>query len=246
MDHLTVERSDARDWAGGQLTELFSDGFPEFITADRVAKEYLGRVQEWFAAFDLFLVDRSGVPVAGGWGVPLRWDGDPDTLPTGYTDALIRAVRGREEGVEPDTLVICGAIVTPALKGQGLAGRALGALRVLALESGLQRVVAPVRPTLKARYPLTPIDTFAGWIREDGLSLDPWVRTHQRLGARAIACAPESQTMTGSVAAWEKWTGMALPDSGDYVVPQGLSPLRVNRSIDEGRYVEPGIWMRHV
>ncbi|MFD7404640.1 hypothetical protein ACFV7R_18650 [Streptomyces sp. NPDC059866] len=57
--------------------------------------------------------------VAGGWGVPIRWDGLVASLPTGYTDALVRAVEGREQGVVPDTLVICGAVVTPRSRGAG-------------------------------------------------------------------------------------------------------------------------------
>ncbi|WP_437090638.1 hypothetical protein [Streptomyces sp. enrichment culture] len=117
-----IERTDARTWPDEQMKELFSEGFPEFITADRLVKEYMGRVGAWFADPNLTLVDENEVPVASGWGVPVRWDGRPETLPTGYTDALVRAVEGRERGVVADTLVICGAIVTPSLKGRGLAG----------------------------------------------------------------------------------------------------------------------------
>jgi len=121
--------------------------------------------------------------------------------------------------------VICGAVVTPSLTGRGLAGETLLALRRAALESGLSRVVAPVRPTTKARYPLTPIETFMRWRRADGTALDPWIRTHERLDAEILAAAPVSQTMTGTVAQWEKWTGLALPESGEYVIPDGLGLL---------------------
>ncbi|MET7745693.1 GNAT family N-acetyltransferase [Streptomyces sp. NPDC005385] len=241
----TVERTDARERPDEQMQELFSEGFPEFITADRLAKEYIGRIREWFADLDLMLVDDHGRPVAAGWGVPIRWDGRTETLPTGYTQATIRAVEGREQGVDPDTLVICGAIVTPSLKGRGLAGEALKALRRLAEDAGWPRVIAPVRPTLKARYPLTSIEAFMRWTREDGMALDPWIRTHQRLGARVLAAAPASQTMTGTIAEWERWTGMVFPEAGDYVIPEGLSLLQVDRSADQGTYVEPNIWMQH-
>ncbi|CAM5233131.1 MULTISPECIES: hypothetical protein [Streptomyces] len=61
-------------------------------------------------------------------------------------------------------------------------------------------MVAPVRPTVKARYPLAPIETYMRWRREDGSALDPWIRTHQRLGATLVSAAPESQVMTGTVA----------------------------------------------
>lgn len=228
------------------MRELFSEGFPEFITADRLAKRYIGRAREWFPDLDLTLVDERGVPVAAGWGIPIRWDGRTETLPTGYTDAMVRAVEGREQGVAPDTLVICGAIVTPSLKGRGLAGETLKALRRLAEDAGWPRAIAPVRPTLKARYPLTPIETFMRWTRADGTALDPWIRTHQRLGARVLAAAPESQTMHGTIAEWERWTGMVFPESGDYVIPEGLSLLGLDRSTDQGTYVEPNVWMQHL
>ncbi|MFE1262963.1 hypothetical protein ACFW5X_20840 [Streptomyces albogriseolus] len=116
---LKTGKTGARPWDEAHLKELFSEGFPEFVTADRPVKNYIGRVWEFFADLDLMLVDEDGVPVASGWGVPVRWDGRPESLPSGYTEALVRAVEGHEQGVAPDTLVICGAIVTPSLKGRG-------------------------------------------------------------------------------------------------------------------------------
>jgi hypothetical protein len=242
---VTVERADARQWSDEQMEDLFSDGFPAFITADMLAKQYIGRVREWFPEWNLILVDAQQNPAAAGWGIPVRWDGTVAGLPAGYTDAMIRAVEDREQGTATDTLVICGAVVAGRLKGRGLAGTMLAALRDAALETSLTRVIAPVRPTLKQQYPLTPIETFITWTRPDGTALDPWIRTHQRLGASILAAAPASQTMTGTVAEWEQWSGIALPSSGDYVIPQGLSVLRVDREADQGTYVEPNVWIRH-
>ncbi|MFY4722299.1 hypothetical protein [Streptomyces sp. LaBMicrA B280] len=242
---LIIERFDAREWPDEQLEELFGEGFPEFTGADQLVKRYIGRVREWFADLNLVAVDERGVPVAAGWGTPIRWDGNAQTLPLGYTDAIIRTVDDREQGAEPDTLVICGAVITPVLKGRGLAGQMLTALRQLAVERGRPRVIAPVRPTLKSRYPLTPIESFMGWTRPDGTSLDPWIRTHERLGARVIAAAPASQTMTGTIPEWEQWTGMVFPETGEYVIPRGLSLLRVDRDSGQGVYAEPNVWMRH-
>jgi hypothetical protein len=247
MDELavTVERTDAREWSDEQMGDLFSDGFPAFITADKTAKQYIGRVREWFPEWNLILVDDQQDPVATGWGIPVRWDGAPADLPAGYTDATIRAVENREQGTAPDTLVICGAVVARRLTGRGLAGTILAALRDTAVAAGLTRVIAPVRPTLKQQYPLTPVETFMTWTRPDGTALDPWIRTHQRMGATILAAAPESQTMTGTVGEWEEWSGIALPSSGDYVIPKGLSVLHVDHAADLGTYVEPNIWMRH-
>jgi hypothetical protein len=76
-------------------------------------------------------------------------------------------------------------------------------------------VIAPVRPSLKTRYPLTAMDRFARWSRADGLHLDPWIRTHQRLGATILGAAPNSMIIKGTVADWESWTAMAFPETGN-------------------------------
>jgi hypothetical protein len=102
-----------------------------------------------------------------------------------------------------------------------------------------------VRPTLKHRYPLTPIDRYIHWRRQDGSHLDPWVRTHERLGASIVKVAPESTVTTGTVTEWEEWTEMALPESGNYVVPGALVPITIDRERNEGAYVEPNVWMVH-
>jgi hypothetical protein len=38
---------------------------------------------------------------------------------------------------------------------------------------------------------------------------------------------------------------MRFPESGPYVVPGTLQPVRIDREQDEGRYEDPNVWMRH-
>ena len=71
------------------------------------------------------------------------------------------------------------------------------------------------------------------------------MRIHERLGARVATPLPESLRITGTVGEWETWTRMAFPESGDYVFPEGLSPVRIDRSTDRGSYWEPNVWMVH-
>ena len=108
---------------------------------------------------------------------------------------------------------------------------------------GLDSMIAPVRPTWKDRYPLTPIERYVLWRREDGFPYDPWLRTHERLGAELLEPALRSMTITGSRAEWEGWTGLQFPEDGDYVVPGALVPVRFSGG--EGTYVEPNVWMKH-
>ncbi|HEV3399102.1 MAG TPA: GNAT family N-acetyltransferase, partial [Actinomycetes bacterium] len=55
----------------------------------------------------------------------------------------------------------------------------------------------------------------------------------------------KSVVIAGTVAEWEEWTGMRFPDSGPYVVPGALVPVEIDRDADQGRYVEPNVWVRH-
>lgn len=236
----TAERQDLDDEARAALRGVW----PEFIFHDPLADAYIERVGAYFPRYDVLLLARGEV-VAGGWGVPLCWNATAAALPDGYDGALARAVEGHENSVGPDTLCIMAAAVKPGHQGTGLAGRALTALRERAAEGGLPRVIAPVRPALKARYPLTPMSQFARWARGDGLHLDPWIRTHQRLGARILRPAPRSMLITGTVAEWEDWAKMAFPQTGRYVVPDALDLVHIDQPADRGTYAETNLWMRH-
>ncbi|MBA4862966.1 hypothetical protein H1V43_16515 [Streptomyces sp. PSKA54] len=244
MDLTTAVFNDRPD-LHEQADEVFSAGWPEFIFHDPVADRHMGRVREWFGELSLLLVDGANRIAAGGWGVPVRWDGTLDDLPAGYDDALVRSVRLHEEAGEANTLVIAAAQVRKDLQGRGLAAEVLRALASAGERAGLAHVIAPVRPASKARYVLTPMAQFMTWQRADGTPFDPWLRTHHRMGARLLCPAERSMVMTGSVAQWEEWAGFELPVSGTYVVPGALVPVHIDRAADRGELVEPNVWVRH-
>ena len=112
-----------------------------------------------------------------------------------------------------------------------------------AQKAGLAPLVAPVRPSWKDRYPLTPIARYAAWKRPDGLPFDPWLRVHARLGATILRTEPQSLQIEAPLLDWERWTEMEFPEEGDYVFPSGLAPLRVRAG--RGQYWEPNVWMLH-
>lgn len=241
---LRVERMGARPRADADLAALFAGGWPAFIGADALAGRHLPAVRRLFGDLEVVLL-ADDVPVAAAWGVPIAWTGAPEDLPAGYGDALARAVACDAAGGSPDTLVVCAAQVRPDAAGSGLAAQVLAGLVETGTAAGLERVVAPLRLTGKHRYPLTPIERYARWTRPDGSAFDPWLRTHLRMGARVVGTAAASQTFTASVAQWEAWSGLSLPDDGAYVVPDALAPLHVDRAADLGTCVEPAVWVRH-
>lgn len=228
-----------------QAAAAFRAEWPEFVFHDEVAGAYVERVGQYFPRFDVLLLEGGDV-VAGGWAVPLPWNGVLDDLADGYDGALVRSVESYEQGHPADCLSVMAAAVRADRRGRGLAGQVLVELRRRAAATGLSRVIAPVRPTLKARYPLTPMADFVRWSRADGLHIDPWIRTHQRLGATILCVAGRSMVVDGTVAEWERWADMALPQSGSYIVPGALDVLEVSSEDDRASYVEANVWMRHV
>lgn len=198
-----------------------------------------------FAGFQVAVCDDEDRVVASGNSVPLLWDGGLEELPDGVGRAVERGVEDLDAGRSPTVASVLLAAVVPDHQGRGLSGVVLRAMKEVAAGLGLAALIAPVRPTLKDRYPLAPMDRYWRWEREDGLPFDPWLRVHRRLGAHFLRTAPRSMVVTGTVGEWEGWTGMRFPDSGPYVVPGALCPVLMDVERDLGTYEEPNVWMRH-
>lgn len=232
------------DWSAEALATLFATGWPEFIHHDQDVNGMWDQVRATFDDFELGL-HADGDLIGTTWSVPIRWDGTTGDLPGGYAGTLRRALDDQATGAAVNALVVLAAQVRSDVRRSGVATELIVAQKELAAARHLTFVICPVRPTLKVQYPLIDIADFANWTGADGLPLDPWLRTHVRLGGRILGVARTSQVITGSVADWEQWTGMVFPSSGDYVIPAGLSILRIDVAADTGVYVEPNIWVDH-
>lgn len=219
--------------------------WPEFLYHDPVLDRLLGRVMSEYSEFQFYAWDdEQELVVAVGMAVPASWDGDAASLPDGGLDAVVEA-RCAEGAATPNVLCALQILIAAECRGQGLSSRMIGRMAEIGRDHGLNTLIAPVRPTLKERYPLAPMERYIGWRRSDGAHFDPWLRTHERLGAEIAKVAPQSTSVPGSVAEWEEWTQMAFPETGAYVVPGALVPVDIDRERDEGLYVEPNIWMVH-
>jgi GNAT superfamily N-acetyltransferase len=242
-DGLTLHTAAERPDLDERADELTGEVWPEYNRHGDVLNELWPVLDERFTDFQFVLVDAAEEIVAQGHMVPCRWDGTVDGLPEGIDAALAGAVAAAEP---PNAACALAAEIRPGHQGRGLAPEMIRAMAALCRRHGLAGgLIAPVRPNLKARYPLIPIERYATWTRPDGLPLDPWMRVHARLGGRILRTAPRSLRITGSVGEWESWTGLALPETGTYVFPDGLAPLEVDRERDVGAYWEPNVWMAH-
>lgn len=226
--------------------DLTAEVWPEYNAHGVVPLRYWAGLYESFPEFQFVLYDEeAGEVVAEGHSVPLTWDGSFEGLPAGIDGAMPAAFALREARGRADTLCAMAIEIPPRHQRRGLSRAMIGAMARIASDHGFRDLIAPVRPSAKERYPLTPIDRYARWTRGDGLPFDPWMRVHAQMGAEILRPEPRSLYIEGSVAEWEAWTAMAFPESGEYVFPRGLAPVTIDREHDAGRYWEPNVWMRH-
>ena len=245
MDPRIVRYSERPEaWDG--LGDLFDGVWPEYNMHGDELNRYWLRLHDVFPEWQFMLTDPAdGTALAKGYTVPVAWNGTDDGLGPGIDATIAGAFELREAGGRPTAVSALAAEVAPRYQGRGLAPAMLRAMAAITREAGLAHLIAPVRPSVKDRYPLIPIERYARWVRDDGAPFDPWVRVHVQVGGRIGPPIPESLHITGTVADWESWTKMRFPESGDYVFPGGLTTVHIDAEKDTGEYWEPNIWTIH-
>ena len=234
-----VERPELWEDTGATSSEVW----PEYNRHGDVLNRYWGRLLEDFPEFQFVLCDERDEVLAEGHTIPSAWDGTVEGLGDGVDAMIADAFELRDAA--PTALGALAAEIRPQFQGRGLADTLLGAMAELARNAGLSQLIAPVRPSLKDRYPITPIERYVTWTRDNGEPFDPWIRVHVRRGATIARPIPNSMRITGTVGEWERWTGMQFPEDGQYTFPAGLAPLEVDRGRDLGSYWEPNVWIVH-
>lgn len=228
-----------------ELNRLHQEGWPEFMRKDEKADLYWSLLMTTFAEYQMILSDPDDNVLAVGNSIPIDWDGTVNGLPSGWDGAIEKGALGYEKGIKPNTLSALAIVVEPKIQGKGLSHMVIKGVKDTAKGSGLNHFIVPLRPSLKSRYPLIPIEKYIEWKNEHGLPFDPWLRTHYKVGGKVLAIAPQSMIIKGTISEWEQWTKMRFPESGDYIVPGALTPVQIDYENNVGQYIEPNVWVHH-
>lgn len=226
------------------------DLWPAFMRQDPISNLYYERVEEDHAGFAMVAYDarRPDELVARLCAVPFAFGpeyGRPE-LPEAGWDAVIRwGWADRVDGRAPTHVSALEIAIRPDRRGAGLASVLLAAMRENVRRRGFSDLFAPVRPSMKAAEPHTPMSEYASRTRADGLPHDAWLRVHVRAGAEVVGVCPRAMTISGSVQEWRDWTGEPFDRTGDVVVPGALVPVHCSLEHDHAVYVEPGVWVHH-
>lgn len=227
----------------------FDDGWPEFMSKDKLANALLYQVAEVFGEYCLAATAEDGRLVARARSIPFSATepaGRRELYPDGGWDSvMLWGFADRKAGRATNAASALEIAIDVNLRGHGLSSVLLARLRDAAREQGHDALLAPVRPTTKDRQPRTPATEYAVSVREDGLPVDPWLRVHVRAGGTVVKVAPASMVIAGSLAQWRSWTGLPFDRDGDVEVPGALVPVHCDLRHDYAVYVEPNVWVRH-
>lgn len=229
-----------------RLVGLSAEVWPEYNLHGDILNRYWGRLYDVFPDYQFVLYDNEADDVlAEGHTIPVAWDGRLDHLGPGIDASIAAGFALKAQDTTANTLCALAAEIPLRHRDRRVAAVLLDHMGPLARSAGFTSLIAPVRPSWKDRYPLTPIERYVRWTRAAGQPFDPWIRVHVRRGGTIGPPLPKSMRITGAVTEWETWTQMAFPESGQYVFPAGLATLDVDRDRDLGSYWEPNVWIVH-
>jgi GNAT superfamily N-acetyltransferase len=224
---------------------LTAEAWPEFIRHDDISDQYWNRMIEYYAEYQLLLVDNDEI-LSIITTVPLSYEGIISSLPDkGWDWVVQKSVEDYENNRKPTLLAGIQIVINPDFQGKGLSYAAVSEMSAHAKRFGFSQLLIPVRPSEKYKFPLIPIDDYLKWHNEKAYSMDPWIRVHEKLGGKVLNICYEAMRITGTIEEWEEWTGQSFPISGNYIIEKGLVPLKINIEEKQGYYIEPNVWVLH-
>jgi GNAT superfamily N-acetyltransferase len=227
--------------------DIAEASWPEFMMHDPIANENWHELFDRFEEFQFAMLDTETDHLAAmGNSLPFHWNQPLEELPErGWDWVFLQAIEDHKNRVAPNIQSAIQIAIHPDYQGQGLSMEMVRAMGAIGKSKGFRHLVAPVRPNLKSKYPLTSIDDYVKWTTNESLPFDAWLRVHARAGAKIIKPCHEAMTIRGSRPEWEQWTGLKFPQSGEYYIPGALNPIKMDVEKDEGIYIEPNVWMVH-
>ncbi|MDI6617601.1 MAG: hypothetical protein QME45_02860 [Clostridiales bacterium] len=225
--------------------ELTSHIWPEFILHDPVSNGNWGNLYKTFPEYQLTIMI-NGEAAGLINSIPLCFNDSLDMLPEkGWDWALLKGFKDNGDEKEPD--ILCGLQIgiSKKFQGKGLSYLLVDEMKSFAVRKGFKSLIVPVRPNLKSKYPLIPMETYIGWKREDGFPFDPWLRVHVKLGAKIIKVCHKAMYIPGKIKDWDEWADIKMLSSGDYVIGGALVPVKAYVSKNIAEYIEPNVWVLH-
>ena len=234
---------------GANRSDQVTDVWPEYNEQGDVLDEHWSRLDEDFPSSSSSSTTRSAdAALAHGHSIPCAL-GRHGRGPAGRDRRARSSTRvgSATRAASRTTLSALAIEIPPAHQGGGLSRTMIGAhARHRSATTASPDLIAPLRPTWKERYPLTPIERYASWTR-DGRApvrpLDPPARPPRRGDRPADTAVAPDHGHRGRLGGVDRRCRSRR--AATYVFPHGLAPLDVDREPDRGEYWEPNVWVHH-
>ena len=244
MNYIVVNFKDRPDLYEIQ-NDICGKAFPEFLYYSEVANKYWEKMMAYYGEYQLLLLHEDQI-IAVINCMPMNLHIPDDELPEeAFNWGMEKGIKDFEAGKEINAVLGVQIIIPEEYQGKGISSIAVEELKNMCVKMRIQRLIIPIRPTLKSKYPINDIDTYIKWKNKDGLPFDPWLRVHVKKNAKIIKACKKAIEIRGTVNQWETWTKMKFPESGEYVVEGALCPIVIDRENNLGTYIEPNVWISY-
>jgi len=242
IDRLDLVDSGAERSLREEIDTLVRSNLPEFMFWASPGNWRWHHVYEVAPDLQIAACTQAGEVIGAVNALPVPLDAPEQLAGQGYDSVLVDAKVNA--GQPARSVCLLSLSIRPEHRKSGLAERLLQEVFARARRMSARNIIAPLRPTKKARYPHVPMSEFILWRDSDGEAFDPWIRTHLELGG-TIACVAESSLVVRQpVARWEAATGQRMRVPGTYTVAGALSPVVVDLQ-GVGTYCEDNVWIVH-
>ncbi|AJA70755.1 hypothetical protein HX057_13690 [Myroides odoratimimus] len=217
---------------------------PQYLQADSGKVKYWNSIFKVFSSQQFIVLENNNL-VATIHCVPLHLTKTEFAKLSdgGWRWALEKSFADHERILKPNTLCCLSIFTNKSYSENEVHQYVINNLKLYATQEEYQNIICPIRPKMKQHYPLQDIMNYSQWINNSGLPYDIEIRKHVINGAIIQGVCTTSFYVEGTILQWEKWTGYTFQSSGEYILPMGLTTLRVNVELNKGYYTEPNIWM---
>lgn len=228
------------------VEEIYENSWPKFFVQNFSVNKAWKLMMGECSKYQIVCLDScNGNVIGAGLTMPMHWNGNIETLPEGWTTAVKQSLDDFATGKDPTALFAYGVVVDRKMQKKSVSSIILQTIRDICRQYKFHSLAVNVRPILKVKYPLIPIEKYAYWTTPNGEPFDPWMRVHFRAGAKIVGVSPCAEILQETVAQWEQWADMSFPGSGQYIIDGALEPITIDLERNIGIYHEPNVWMIH-
>jgi hypothetical protein len=225
--------------------EICHKAFPTFLYGSEAAVKTWDKMIEYYEEYQLLLLHGDKIACVFNC-MPMNLDFSDEELPEeAFYWGLEKGIKDFEDGKKIDAAMGVQIIIPKEYQGKGISSIAVAEIKKMCAKMGIRKLIIPIRPTLKSKFPINDIDNYIKWKNEKGLPFDPWLRVHVKQGGKIIKTCKKALEIKGTIGKWETWTNMKFPESDWYVVEGALCPIYINKENNLGIYNEPNVWVSY-